>query len=577
MVLGNTLSISVDQFSAAGVKPQNEDCIGIKIPEPDVLNLKGAVALIADGVSAAENGKEAAETCVINFLNDYYSTPESWSVKQSAHKVLIALNRWLYGQSLRSLNETRGYVCTLSILVLKSTQAHIFHVGDSRIYLMRDGQLDQLTTDHTQKLSADQSYLVQAMGLSTHLEIDYRCIDIQPGDVFFLSTDGVHDFLPESELATSLDQLPTKFDGLSRWMVNGALKSGSNDNLSCQIIRVDYLGLQDAQAYCKKLATQPFPPLLETGQAFDGLKVLKILHESQRSQVYLVEDTETKTRAVMKTPSPNYDDDPAYIERFRLEEWIAARISNPHVVKLYGANRKRSALYYLTEYVQGVPLARWIRDNSRPDIGRVIQIVEQIVKGLRSLHRKETLHQDIKPENILITNDDRVTLIDFGSCWIPGIQEIATPLEREVALGTASYSAPEYSLGAKGSPRSEMFSVAVVTYEMLTGKLPYGEAYDQASSPTAFARLKYTPAYHHNPLIPVWLDGALRKALQLDPRRRYDSFSEWLHDLKHPNSRLMPEQALPLVERNPLVFWKSTTCILIGTQLLTLWWLVTHL
>ncbi|OZG71937.1 serine/threonine protein kinase [Hahella sp. CCB-MM4] len=574
MVLGNVLSLSVDQYSTQGVKSRNEDCIGIRVPDAEMLSLKGAVALIADGVSAAENGKEAAETCVINFLNDYYSTPDSWSVKQSAQKVLVALNRWLYGQGLRALDESRGYVCTLSILVLKSTKAHIFHVGDSRIYLMRDGVLDQLTTDHTHKINAEQSYLAQAMGFSAHLEIDYRSIDLEEGDVFFLSTDGVHDFVSEQELTSSLAKLPGKFEGLTRWMVNGAMKNGSDDNLSCQIVRVDSLGLQSARDYCNELGLLPFPPPLSVGQRLDGYEVKRIIHESHRSQAYLVEDVESGERSVMKTPSVNFEDDPAYIERFRHEEWIAARVNNPHVVKLVNPSVGRSAMYYLTEYIPGVPLSRWIRDNTRPDINRVIQIVEQIVKGVRALHRKETLHQDIKPDNLLITNDDRVTLIDFGSCWIPGIQEINAPLEREHALGTACYSAPEYALGKRGSVLSEQFSVAVVAYEMLTGELPYGEAYEKAASPTAFARLKYTPAYHYNPLVPVWMDGALKKALQLDPRRRYESFSEWLHDMKRPNSRLMPEHALPLVERNPLVFWKITALTLMATQLLTLWWIL---
>ncbi|WP_020409366.1 bifunctional protein-serine/threonine kinase/phosphatase [Hahella ganghwensis] len=573
MVLGNVLTLSVDQYSSQGVKSRNEDCIGIRIPDTEVLNFKGAVALIADGVSAAENGKEAAETCVINFLNDYYSTPDSWSVKQSAQKVLLALNRWLYGQSLRALNESRGYVCTLSILVLKSTKAHLFHVGDSRIYLMRGGVLDQLTTDHTQRINAEQSYLAQAMGFSAHLEIDYRCIDLQEGDVFFLSTDGVHDFLTKPELSQALGELPTRFEGLTRWMVNEALKNGSDDNLSCQIVRVDSLGLQTARDYCHELGLLPFPPPLSVGQRLDGYEVKRIIHESHRSQAYLVEDVETGQQSVMKTPSVNFEDDPAFIERFRHEEWIAARVHNPHVVKLVVPARSRSALYYLTEHIQGVPMSRWIRDNTRPDINRVIQIVEQIVKGVRAFHRKETLHQDIKPDNILITNDDRVTLIDFGSCWISGIQEINAPLEREHALGTACYSAPEYALGGKGSVLSEQFSVAVVVYEMLTGELPYGEGYEKAASPAAFARLTYTPAYHYNPLIPVWMDGALKKALQLDPRRRYESFSEWLHDMKHPNARLMPDHALPLIERNPLRFWKISAGVLFATQLMMLWWI----
>ncbi|MBU6951874.1 bifunctional protein-serine/threonine kinase/phosphatase [Hahella sp. HN01] len=575
MIFASDLSLSVDQHSMAGVKPRNEDCIGVRIPDRETLQLKGAVAVIADGVSAAEAGKEASEACVTNFLSDYFCTPDSWSVKNAAQKVLQALNRWLYGQSLRTLNDDKGYVCTLSILVLKSTQAHIFHVGDSRIYLYRQGELEQITTDHTARVDAERTYLARAMGFSPNLDIDYRVMDVQAGDVFLLSTDGLHDFISHNQLRERLrGAAQTTFQGLAADLLQTALQAGSDDNLSCQILRVDSLGLRDADACCRELSRLPFPPPLEVGQSLDGYRVERILHETARSQVYQVTDIETGTRAVMKTPSLNFVDDPAYIERFTMEEWIARRVQNPHVAGLIPCKRARSCLYYLTEFVPGAPLSRWIRDNSRPDIHRVTRILEQIVKGVRALHRKETLHQDIKPDNLLITNEDHVTLVDFGSCRIPGVEEMYLPIARERALGTASYSAPEYVLGTKATTRSELFSVAVIGYEMLTGHLPYGEAYEKAASPTALAKLKYTPAYHHNPMVPVWMDGALKKALQLDPRRRYDSFSEWLQDMTHPNSRLMPDNALPIIERNPLAFWRTLSGILLLTQLATLLWLL---
>ena len=96
--LPDKMRLSVGQSSVAGVKAENEDAIGIRIPDGNLLATKGAVAVIADGVSAAEAGREASHTCVYNFLSDYFSTPESWSVKQSAQQVLTALNRWLYGR-----------------------------------------------------------------------------------------------------------------------------------------------------------------------------------------------------------------------------------------------------------------------------------------------------------------------------------------------------------------------------------------------------------------------------------------------------------------------------------------------
>jgi len=563
------LRLSVDQASSRGVKPHNEDCIGIRIPSDDALSLKGACAVIADGVSAAAAGKEASEACVTGFLSDYYCTPDSWTVKHSAHKVLMALNQWLCSQGQRSADEG-GYITTLSTLILKSTQAHLFHVGDSRVYRLRQGTLEQLTTDHQVRVRKDLTYLARAMGMTMTLEIDYRVLDLEAGDLFLLTTDGIHDVLTHGELTDILNQSSDRLDGFGNELVHTALNRGSDDNLSCQLIRVDSLGIDDRSQF-ESLSRLPFPPPLSVGQTLDGYRVVQILHESTRSQTYRVRHHDQPDRdRVMKTPSVNYDDDPAYIERFLLEDWIAARIQSPHVVAKVDPLQTPSALYYLTEFVPGVPLSHWIRDHTRPDINRVVAIVEQIVKAVRALHRKETLHQDIKPDNLLIDNDDHITLIDFGSCWIPGIQEIQVPIDRERALGTARYSAPEYALHGKGSERSEQFSVAVVAYEMLTGQHPYGEKYESAASPTSFARLKYTPAFEHNPLVPVWLDGALRKALQLDPRRRYESFSEWVRDLKTPNPRLMPDQSLPLAERNPVALWQGVSAILLVVLVVSL-------
>ena len=191
----NVLTIDAGQKSVAGVKPQNEDSIGIHVPEGSALSTKGVAMVIADGVSAAEAGKEASETCVRGFLSDYYSTPDSWSVKQSAHKVLVALNRWLYGLGQRYIDAEKGYVTTFSALIIKSHSAHVFHAGDSRIYRLRGGELEQLTQDHVVKVSKETTYLARAMGIGLSLEIDYKKIEVEEGDLFISTTDGIHDWI----------------------------------------------------------------------------------------------------------------------------------------------------------------------------------------------------------------------------------------------------------------------------------------------------------------------------------------------------------------------------------------------
>src|SRR5690606_1760611 len=168
-----TLQIAAGHFSDTGRKDRNQDCTGFRAAEAACLATTGVAAVIAGGVSSSEYGGEAAAACVNGFLADYFSTPESWSVRKSAQQIFSALNSWLYRQDSRG-DRRHGRVTTLSAVVFKSTTAHLFHIGDSRIYLLREGILDQLTSDHRFWVSADKSYLGRAMGLDTQPQIDHR-------------------------------------------------------------------------------------------------------------------------------------------------------------------------------------------------------------------------------------------------------------------------------------------------------------------------------------------------------------------------------------------------------------------
>ena len=561
------LSFTVAQRSVAGNKSDNEDAIGIRIPKESLLKNKGAIAVIADGVSAAEAGKEASETCVRNFISDYYSTPDSWSVKKSTSQVLTALNRWLYSQGRQFTDAQKGYVSTFSAIIFKSQTASIFHVGDSRIYRLRDGDFEQLTRDHTTFIGNDQSYLARAMGLDVHLDVDCRSFDLELEDIFFLSTDGIHDFVKDADIRACLKPLvtekdPEKFEAVCETVISAALENNSGDNLSCQILRVDTLPKETMVEVSRKLSELPFPPELKPGMKLDGYLVEKELHASNRSQIYLVREIESKELFCMKTPSVNYDDDLAYIDRFVMESWIGTRINSPQVVKVVETNKAKSFLYYLTEYVEGITLAKWIKRNPKPAVQDVIYIVQQIVKGMRAMHRREMLHQDIKPGNIMIDSNGEVKIIDFGSCFIKGIAEISTPLERGGILGTASYSAPEVVLNAVSTVQSEIFSLAVIVYEMLTGKAPFNGKLTECRTPKAYLKTKYIPCFELNPLVPIWMDGAVKKGLRFEPERRYGDVSEFLYELQKPNPKYKRTHNALLIDKNPLIFWQSTSAVL---------------
>ncbi|EEF80229.1 bifunctional protein-serine/threonine kinase/phosphatase [Methylophaga thiooxydans] len=562
------LKVTVGQYSDKGIKAENQDSIGFSVPgNLALLETKGIACALADGISSSAEGKQASQACVTGFIADYFSTPDTWSVKQSGGKVLTAINTWLHGQSSQYKDASRGLASTFSAIVIKSTTAHLFHVGDSRIYLFRDGELEQLTTDHRIRIDAEQEYLGRAFGVDYCLDIDYKSLTVEEGDRFLLTTDGIHDVISDKRLKLLFKEHDADLDAFSQKMCDLAIAEGSKDNVSCQILLVEQLPSQDANEVFAQLTALPFPPELYEGVILDGYRVTREIHASSTSQLYLAVDTDTGEKVVLKTPSVNFEDDPAYLERFQLEEWIGRRIVSPHVIRTVEQKRPRRFLYYVLEYVDGKTLEQWLDDVGTLDLKTVRELVPQIVSGLRAFHRLDMLHQDLKPGNIMISHDGVLKIIDFGSTKIAGIADISTPVERRELLGTKHYTAPEYLLGRPGMTQSDQFALGCIVYQMLTGKLPYGEKLAKAREQRGINRLNYRPISEYISDIPHWVDKAVRKSVQVSPESRYEALSEFESDLVKPNPDFLREDQLPLLQRNPVGFWRSLSLLLLITNL----------
>lgn len=571
--MANQLAISAGQYSDKGRKDTNQDFHGICVPREPQLGSKGVAVAVADGISSSDVSRIASQFAVTSFLQDYYCTSDAWSVKTSVERVLVATNSWLYAQTQQGqgrYDKDRGYVCTLSAMVVKSTTAHLFHVGDSRIYQVHGNALEQLTSDHRIRLSGDQSYLSRALGSNGQVEIDYRNFQVEKGDTFLLVTDGVYEHVDTQFIIATINRHGNDLDMAARIIAEEAYREGSKDNLTVQIVRIDELPSPEANEIYQRLSELPFPPILEPRMVFDGYTIIREVHGSSRSHIYLAVDGETNAVVIMKTPSIDLQGDPAYLERFLMEEWVARRINSAHVLKPCLQTRKRKYLYVITEFIEGQTLAQWMIDNPKPDIETVRGIVEQIAKGLRAFHRLEMLHQDLRPENIMIDNTGTVKIIDFGSTKVAGMMEISSPIERHDLLGTAQYTAPECFLGESGSTRSDMFSLGVITYQMLTGRLPYGTEVAKSRTKAAQKKLRYQSVLDDKREIPAWIDEAIRKAVHPVPQKRYEELSEFVFDLHHPNNAFLSKTRLPLIERHPVFFWKSVSFFLMMTMLVLL-------
>lgn len=569
--MSSTLQVRFGGYSIAGQKPVNQDAFAAWCGQAESNLLKGAAAAIADGVSSCADSHVASQTAVTSFLDDYSSTPYTWSVHKSARQIISGLNAWIYQQNTNRASHNDSLLTTFSAVVLKSNTLHCFHVGDSRVYHVRGDAIERLTQDHV-RTERGQEYLSRALGADRHLELDYSTHELQVGDLVLLSTDGVHGVLKRPELLALIAQHGNaNLELLAQRLVQAALNAGSDDNLTVLLMAVDSLPHETLDEVHRKLTQLPIPPVLQVGNKIDGYEVQEIIFSGTRSHMYRVRDMETGEQFTLKTPSLNFAEDAMYLSGFVREEWVGQSVQHVNVMRTHVPKRPKQFLYYLGEYIEGINLREWMYDNPKPGMDAVRRIVKQVVAGLRAFQRADMVHQDIKPENIMIDSTGCVKILDFGTVLIAGADEMISPLDKSVPQGSVNYVAPEYLMGEVGTFKSDLFSLAVVVYEMLTGSLPFAEKTVKQVALKTYSDLRYIPANHPRRDLPLWVEACLRKALQPNPRYRYDALSEFLQDLTVPNTKLEASVAKqPLIEKNPLVLWQVLAVVLLVLNLVQL-------
>jgi len=568
-----TLKVSIGQYSTAGIKQQNQDFHGVYLPEGHVLKQKGIACVIADGIGSSNVSHLAAETAVGSFLSDYYSTSDAWSTQTSAERVIRATNSWLYAQTQQSqgrFDKDRGYVCTLSALILKQQQAHIFHVGDSRIYRIRDHEIELLTHDHRVWLSSREHYLSRALGADYRIEIDYRNIELKEKDIFLLMTDGVYEFVTDQQLL-DLTLIDADLNQLAKALVEKALEQGSDDNLSLQVIRVEQLPELN-QFHIQQ--DYVFPQQLSKGEVFEGYVIDKILHQNHRSCLYLAHDTQQQP-LVIKTLGVDLQQDKNAVEQFQLEDWVSKRLKHDNLMPCYPHNTEKKYLFQCYEYLQGETLAQWLHRQEKPlKLDDILPILQQTALALNAMHRLEMLHQDIRPKNIMVLNAEnamKIKLIDYGSTAVRGLVEI-NPKNANRALGTLAFMAPEYFIDHSPSVHSDQFSLAVMAYYLLTKQLPYGTDLARCNSLKQLKKVQYHSIRKYRPDLPIWLDKILSQALSIEPTHRFEALSELIHNLTHPSKELLNSKPPAIIERDPLRFWQMSCAVLGLLFLLSIAW-----
>jgi serine/threonine protein phosphatase PrpC len=542
-----TLKFEIGQSSLTGPRERNEDYVGVVTPENAQLATKGALIAAADGVSGNAGGGEASEMTVRTISSDYYATPDTWQPPAALDKVITAANRWLISQA-NANRDLAGMATTLSLLVLRGQRYYSAHVGDTRIYLLRDGTLKQLTTDHVWDRPDMRHVLKRAVGLDAHLAIDFAEGALQVGDVFALMSDGVWEALGEKNIHEGL----SKFDSvqmIAEHLTKTALAQQSADNSTAVVLKITELGadsLSERIADGKHLA---LPPKLSIGEHIDDFEVLEILHESRASLLYKVRQISTKQIFVLKTLQPLLANDLESCSGLLNEEWLGKRVVSQFVPQVLPLNiEKRSKLYFVMSWHEGATLQQRLDSGHYFTAAGTAKIGADMLRGIGALHRLSIIHRDIKPANIHQASDQRLRILDLGVA-LSGTDNAETTQNP----GTPSYMAPELFEGATANAQTDIYAAGVTLYHLLTRKYPYGEI-------EPFQHPKFgepTPLTRYRPDIPYWLENIVLKAVARDADKRFETAEEMLHALEVGELKpILAPARTPLIARARLVKWQ---------------------
>jgi serine/threonine protein phosphatase PrpC len=563
-VADQTLHVSVGQATQRGGRPDNQDFSACHIGTSRAPLTIGLAAALADGMGGAKGGRVAAELAVRGFLEACLEQSPSVGMAYIGAKAVEAANRWIHtlGRSDPALN---GMASTLSALLLCGRSTHLVHVGDSRIYRMRDGVLTLLTTDHTLGAPGTTHALTRAVGAQDSLRADHLKETVHLHDRYLICSDGVHGGLSHRDIHALLAKRAAPKETAEQLVEHAATRTDS-DNATALVI--DILALPEAQFADLELAAaeRPIRHAPSIGEVIDDYVLRDLLGDGQYMRVFKADDRHSGRAVVLKFPKPRPGLDALLRAALLREMWIATHVRSPFVTESFEPpDERRTCLYGVLPFYEGETLEQRLTRGPQIPLAAGLAIAIKLTKALAALHRAGIIHRDIKPENIILEADGGLKLIDLGVARLRRFEEAET-LE---IPGTRSYMAPELFTGSAADEGSDLFALGVTVYRMFTGGVyPYGEM-----EPFAQPRFgKLASFAKSRPDLPAWLDRCISRAIALDRRDRFADVIEFGFELEHGSHRAVP-QAIgrrSFYERNPVRFWQVVSATLFIALLLAL-------
>ena len=527
---------------AKGTQLTGDDYFEVKVME----NI--TVAVVCDGVGSAAAGAQAAKRTTQFLIRSLKNRPRSWSMEKSIKHFIDNINRLLYLESMEQY-QRQEMVTTLTLVVIEGDRLYGANVGDSRIYLEREGELIQLSSDHAMDEEGMENVLTAAIGLEESVEPYYFENNLQPKDRILLCSDGLYNELGDEELLHGIHM------GAS-YLVKKASKKHDDDlpdDTTAVVLEIKEL---DPRLKLKQsdLVIQEF---YQEDEVIDGYRLLEPLIQNRRT--WLCEKKGVKY--VIKFAPYEAADDEVMLDLFVKEVWMAKRLKAGFFPKAV-IPKKRTHRYYIMSYVEGTPLKSYMKKKPLSvDLG--IELARFLLKMSQYLIKQNLVHGDIKPENIIVTKrKEKVVfkMVDFGS-----ITEAYSNVTR---AGTPSYLAPERFKQAPITEQTEVYAIGVTLYEALTQKFPFGEI-EPFQTPT-FDKVPKHPA-KLNPKIPDWLESVILRAIETDADKRYHHYSQMLFEIDNPE-KVAPyfDRGSSFIERHEMMVYKAGFIVMFILNLIQL-------
>src|SRR5665213_3744585 len=548
--------------SAGPVRANNEDCLDFWQPTTDdEWRTRGAVAILADGVGGHGHGEIASHLACEYCKKEFVEGKPGAAASQFLWQMFTSANLAVYNAGMDNRLEGR-MLTTLTVSIFRNNEVVIGHVGDTRTYAIQGGRIRRITSDHSYagvqlKLglvtvqeaatSEMRSILTRAVGQDPMIRLDTQTVVVNRGDYIVQCTDGLWSFISEGEILDVVTKFPP--EDACKMLIDIVTRRGGDDNLTVQIARIEsverlsyYRGLPTY----RKVESAIMGNELEPGQLLDErYQIADLVSRSGMASIFKATDLQTQRTVALKIPFMQFESDPGFYSRFKREEQIGKALNHPYLLRFENGPETQSRPYIVMEFLEGQTLGHLMRSVRPMPAKDALRIVSLVTEALYYMHEHEVVHRDLKPENIMICNDGAIRIMDFGIAKYEAMRRLTfggfTP-----TMGTPDYMAPEQVKGKRGDPRTDIYSMGAILYEMVTGSVPFDGA-----NPFLImnARLRGDPVAprQRNPELSPQVEEIILHAMERNPADRYQAALEMKPDLDHPDEVHVTGRAARLV------------------------------